>query len=253
MFQVAKNPDASKPAEKADSNEELSKRNPQAEHAMAQHLATIRRCHIDPSFCYQPEKLIEQKISWLAEHCSYVLDVGQSSRDHSALFKSEQLITTDVNQNSSSPVDIVDDICAPTRLVNNSYDGIICLSVLEHVYDPFSAAQNLHALLKSDSYLLLHLPFIFRYHADQSHEFNDCYRFSRDGIAWLLKDFSEVTLYPIRGPYSSMFNLQKFWKKRLEKRFGMLPNQYIDQIGLKLFGKPNSDLQVSGYYAWARK
>ena len=148
MFQVAKNTDIRKPREKTDSNRELSKRNPQAEQAMAQHQAAIYRCHIDPDFCYQPEILIKQKITWLAQHCNCVLDVGQSSRDHSALFKPQQLITIDVNQNSSSPVDIVDDICAPTRLVDNSYDGIVCLSVLEHVYDPFSAAQNLHALLK---------------------------------------------------------------------------------------------------------
>ncbi len=253
MLPIVKRSVGNKPAKNIASNRSLSKRNPHAEQAMAQHRAAIDRCCIDPAFSYQPEILIQQKISWLAQHSDCVLDVGQSSRDHGALFNSQQLTTTDINQNTSTPVDIVDDICAPVRLIDNSYDGIVCLSVLEHVYDPFSAAKNLHNLLKPGGHLFMHLPFIFRYHADNDLEFADCYRFSRDGIAWLLKDFSEVTLYPVRGPYSSMLNLQKFWKKRLEKHLGMLPNKWIDRIGLKLFRRPNSDLQVSGYYAWARK
>ena len=253
MLQLVERPTGSKSDRCSYSDGELSKPNPQAEMAMAQHRAAIYRCQINNDYCYQPDLLIEEKISYFADRCSKILDVGQSARDHATLFKPLQRVTTDINQKTSSPIDIVDDICAPVRLVENSYDGIVCLSVLEHVYDPFSAAKNLYNLLQPESYLFLHLPFIYRYHADQGLEFADCYRFSRDGIAWLLKDFSEVTLYPVRGPYSSLFNLQRFWKKQVEKRFGMSPNQWIDRIGLKLFGKPNSDLQVSGYYAWARK
>jgi len=232
---------------------ESSSPNPQAEKAMALHREAISRIRIDDSFAYSPLQLKHQKITWLAQHCDRVLDVGQSSRELCSLFRASQLQSSDINDNTQSPVDIIDDICAPSRLMPLSYDGIICLSVLEHVYDPFTAADNLYKILKPEGHLLLHLPFLFRYHAADDLAFTDCYRFSRDGIAWLLKDFSEVTLYPIRGPYSSMLNLQKFWKKQIEKRFGMTPNKWIDRIGLKLFGRPNSDLQVSGYYAWARK
>ncbi len=83
--------------------------------------------------------------------------------------------------------------------------------------------------------------------------FYNGYRFSRDGMAWLLRDFSDVTLYSIRGPYSSIFNLHRFWKKSVEKRFGMAPARWVDRIGKRLFDRPGSELQVSGYYAWARK
>ena len=253
MLQIIDRPRQNSAEKQSRENAALSGPNPVAEQAMARHLATINRCKIDPEFSYQPGALVEQKIRWFIEHGDNILDIGQSSRDHATLFKPGQRVTTDINQKTASPVDIVDDICAPVRLTKNSYDGIVCLSILEHVYDPFSAADHLHNLLKPGGYLFLHLPFIFRYHADQRLEFTDCYRFSRDGIAWLLKDFSEVTLYPVRGPYSSMFNLQKFWKKGVEKRFGTKPNQWIDRVGQKLFGRPNSDLQVSGYYVWARK
>lgn len=229
------------------------RRNSKAEAALARHLAIIERTKINADFVYNTEQLLATKINWLASNCQSVLDVGQSAREKAAFFLPGQLETVDINDDPQYPPDIIDDICEPDRLAFNNYDGIVCLSVLEHVYDPFKAAENLHRLLKPGGVLFLHLPFLFRYHADANMAFTDCYRFSRDGIAWLLRDFSEVTLYPIRGPYSSALNLNKFWKKKIEKNIGIWPNQWIDRIGLKLFGRPNSNLQVSGYYAWAVK
>lgn len=181
-----------------------------------------------------------------------VLDVGQSSRARFSLFERQKIETMDINP-GCPPADIIDDICAPSRLEYGRYDGIVCLSVLEHVYDPFAAIEQVHRLLQPGGYLLLHLPFLFRYHAPKDLEFTDGYRFSRDGIAWLLRDFRDVRLYSIRGPYSSIFNLHRFWKKRIEAHFGTGPARWLDKVGLRLFGRPNSDLQVSGYYAWARK
>ncbi|MCP4388443.1 MAG: class I SAM-dependent methyltransferase, partial [Gammaproteobacteria bacterium] len=174
------------------------------------------------------------------------------TRDRFSLFDRQKIETTNINLDQQ-PADIIDDICAPSRLEYGRYDGIVCLSVLEHVYDPFAAIDQIYRLLQPGGYLLLHLPFLFRYHAPRDLTFTDGYRFSRDGLAWLLRDFSEVRLYSIRGPYSSIFNLHKFWKKTIESRFGMAPARWIDRIGLRLFRRPTSDLQVSGYYAWARK
>ena len=229
-----------------------SQPNLQAEAAMERHIATINRTAVDTDFAYDPEGFIVQKIKWMAHHCDLTLDIGQSSRAHAVHFDRTKLETMDINRGDSPP-DIIDDICAPSRLQNNRYNGVVCLSVLEHVYDPFSATKHIYQVLQPGGCLLLHVPFMFRYHAPADLAFTDCYRFSRDGLAWMLRDFSEVTLYPIRGPYSSMFNLQKIWKTRVEKIFGMGVNRWIDKIGLRLFRRPTSDLQVSGYYAWAIK
>jgi len=62
-----------------------------------------------------------------------------------------------------------------------------------------------------------------------------------------------VTLYPIRGPWSSIFNIHKGWKNGIEKRFGMSPGRWLDQFAMRFRRRPSSDLQVSDYYAWARK
>ena len=226
--------------------------NPIAAAAMARHIEAIQRSVVDHGFAYDSTGLLTEKLQFMAAKCSMVLDVGQSSRDRFNLFAREKIETMDINLDDP-PADIIDDICAPSRLQYGRYDGIVCLSVLEHVYDPFAAIAQIHKLLQPGGYLLLHLPFLFRYHAPQDLTFTDGYRFSRDGVAWLLRDFSEVRLYSIRGPYSSIFNLHKFWKKSIENRFGSGPARWLDRIGLRLFRRPTSDLQVSGYYAWARK
>ncbi len=219
---------------------------------MARHAEAIKRCSIDHGYAYDSAGLLNEKLRFMAANCSMVLDVGQSTRDRLSVFDREKIETTNITL-EQQPADIIDDICAPSRLKEGRYDGIVCLSVLEHVYDPFAAIEQIHRLLQSGGYLLLHLPFLFRYHAPRDLSFTDGYRFSRDGLAWLLRDFSEVRLYPIRGPYSSILNLNKFWKKSIENRFGMAPGNWIDRVGLLLFRRPTSDLQVSGYYAWARK
>jgi SAM-dependent methyltransferase len=233
-------------------NNHLNQPNPIAEAALARHLEIIRRTSVNHDFAYDIDGLMEQKLAFMAAECALVLDIAQSTRERIKLFERDRIET--MNVNIEEPMaDIIDDICAPTRLAHGRYDGIVCLSVLEHVYDPFAAIAEIRHLLKPGGYLLLQLPFLFRYHAPHDLGFTDNYRFSRDGIAWLLRDFSEVSLYSIRGPYSSIINLNKFWKNRIEKHFGMAPSRWLDRIGKRLFGRPTSELQVSGYYAWARK
>ena len=230
----------------------LNIRNSIAEAAMARHIEAIRRVAVDHSYAYDSDGLLTRKLNIMAEKCTMILDIGQSTRDKIKLFDQQQIETMDINVEEPA-ADIIDDICAPSRLQYERYDGIVCLSVLEHVYDPFAATQEIYRLLQPGGYLMLHLPFLFRYHAPHDLRFTDCYRFSRDGMAWLLRDFSDVTLYSIRGPYSSIFNLHKSWKKSVEKHFGMTLARWLDSIGMRFFGRPTSELQVSGYYAWAKK
>ena len=172
--------------------------NPVACAAMARHIAAIRRVVVDHDYAYDSDLLLEQKLRYMAENCSMVLDVGQSSRNFFDLFERQKIETMDINP-GIPPADIIDDICAPSRLEYGRYDGIVCLSVLEHVYDPFAAINEIHQLLQPGGYL------------------------------------------------------HRFWKKSVEKRFGQKPARWLDRLGLRLFRRPTSELQVSGYYAWARK
>ena len=209
--------------------------------------ALLNRIRIDASWRYDDEALKRQKISFLAGHCRQVLDFGRSSRQFYSLFAAGQARIVDIHDGDGA--DIIDDLCAPTRLKPRCCDGIVCLSVLEHVYDPEAAVRNLRSLLRPGGHCFAHAPFLFRYHAPPDQSFHDFYRFTRDGLAWLFRDFEEVTLFPVRGPISAKLNLHRSWKKRVERLCGQSLNRLLDRLA----SSRRRDLEVSGYYVWARK
>ncbi len=212
----------------------------------------ITRAKIDPLYTYRADDLIESKIRFMAANCQAVLDVGKSSRHRYSYFQSGQIKTLYINRYDDYP-DIVDDLCDLHHVAPESFDGIICMAVLEHVYDPQQAVKNLYSLLKPGGYCLAYVPFLYRYHAPHDLYYQDYFRYTRDGIAYLFRDFSEVTLYPCRGRYSTMFNLMDFWKYRVEKIFRQALNKTIDRIGGLLPKSYPPELQASGYHIWTVK
>lgn len=214
-----------------------------------QHIITmIQRTLIDTSFAYRGEELTDLKLSFMANNCTKVLDIGKSSRHRFGLFKNGQILTMDINQYEDYP-DIIDDICELKNLQSEDFDGIIGSSILEHVYDPKIAVSNLYMILKQDGVFFGFAPFLYRYHAPDTLYYQDFYRYTKDGLAYLFREFSHVTLYPVRGRNSTMLSLYARWKFVVEKTFGQHINQLLD-----LFcSKKSRFLQVSGYFIWAQK
>ncbi len=213
--------------------------------------AIIQRAKLDSSYLYRPDDLADEKIRFLADHCARVLDVGKSSRERFAYFRAEQVTTLDINQFEGYP-DLVDDLCHLEHDLVGQFDGIVCLAVIEHVYDPLAAANNLYALLKPGGFCFAYVPFLYRYHGPTDLVYQDFFRYTRDGVAYLFRDFADVTIYPSRGGYSTIFNLLGFWKGQVERRFGQGINRRIDQLG-NLMHKRSNQLQASGYFIWAVK
>lgn len=207
----------------------------------------ITRTVIDTSYCYDSEKLMDDKINYMVQNCESVLDFGKSSRHHYELFKTGQAQTADINQYDGYP-DIICDICDESTLPPKQYDGIVCNSIIEHVYDPFSAVKNMHSMLKDGGVCMCFAPFIFRYHAPNDLSFQDYFRFSRDGMALLFKDYKEVKLYSLRGRSSAALVCAMPGWKKIEKRFPFA-NKIIDSV---LGGKAHP-LQMTGYLVWATK
>ena len=72
-----------------------------------------------------------------------VLDCGKAMREKFKDIKCKSIETIDVNNYGDYP-DIVFDLCSDeVSELRNRYDKIICLAILEHVYDPFKAINNL--------------------------------------------------------------------------------------------------------------
>ena len=171
-----------------------------------------------------------------------VLDIGKSSRQFYDKIKSKNLTTLDSNDFGDYP-DIIFDLCDEIdETLVGKYDKIICLAILEHVYNPFKAVENLKKMLKPNGIIFGYAPYLYFYHAPKDLKLQDYFRFSRDALAYLFKDFSDVELFPVRGRISSAF-YSMFggkWKKYAEKfKINILLDKFTSD-------KINS-LQCSGY------
>lgn len=138
--------------------------------------------------------------------------------------------------------DIVGDIHA-LPFADSSEEAILCLSVLEHVENPWKAAEELYRVLKPGGYLFVHVPFLFYYHAERGY-YKDYWRFTEDSVEILFKRFSIREFIPIRGAIGSWVHLSPLGRSKVISWFA----RKLDR-GL---GKHTSK-QVSGYYIFLQK
>ncbi|MEM9371687.1 MAG: methyltransferase domain-containing protein, partial [Pseudomonadota bacterium] len=177
-----------------------------------------------------------------------ILDVGAGMRDHLGAL-GDRVETIDLNDFGDYP-DILGDVCSPfPDWMSERYDSVIALAILEHVYDPPAAIANFRQSIRPGGRLFLYVPWMWRYHGPPNLMFQDYQRLSRDGMAYLLRDFESVRLYPLRGKYSAIFNMMKFWKKHVEKRVGERLNRLLDSRASDW----RNTIQASGFFAEARK
>ena len=157
-----------------------------------------------------------------------VLDIGKAMRDRHDKINCNTIETLDVNDYGDYP-NIISDICSNISGLENKYDKIICIAILEHVYNPFKAVENLKKMLKDNGKIYGMVPYLYHYHAPKDLKFQDYFRFSKDALAYLFKDYSSVELYPIRGRISTSFNMMFAgrWKKYMEKTN---INIYLDKL-----------------------
>ena len=214
--------------------------------------AITRRASTDLRFLHDDRS--REYIVGQVQNASCILDVGDSMREHRGALpgQTETLDLNDIDaedENLTRP-DILGDICSPfPDWMAERYDVVIALAMLEHVYDPPAAVANFRMALKPRGKLFLYVPWMWRYHAPKSLVFQDYQRLSRDGMAYLLRDFEDVTLYPIRGKYSSILNMMKFWKRRIERPFGGRINRILDARTSDW----RNTMQASGFFAEATR
>jgi SAM-dependent methyltransferase len=205
-----------------------------------------RRARVDLRYLHDDRS--RQHIIEATGDCALILDVGAGMRGYIGALQN-RVETFDINDFNEYP-DILGDACSPfPDWMEGRYDAVIALAILEHVYDPGGAVTNFRRALKPGGRLFLYVPWMWRYHAPRNLMFQDYQRLSRDGMAYLLRDFDDVTLYPLRGKYSAILNMLKFWKSRVERRFGGRINRLVD-AGASDW---RNTIQTSGFFAEARR
>lgn len=136
--------------------------------------------------------------------------------------------------------DIVGDIHS-LPLKDESVSSMLCLDVLEHVEEPWVACKEMYRVLKPCGHLFIRVPFILYYHPEKGY-YEDYYRFTKEGLRYLLKDFKNIEIVNIGGALGTIANLIPFFTKK---------TGFFDTLD-KIFNKHLSE-QTSGYYAFCIK
>ena len=206
----------------------------------------IKKTKINNYYLKNKEDFRDKILKEIEPH-DHVVDMGMAMREKHKRIKSALLQTIDANDFGDYP-DIICDICADINGLENKYDKIICLAVLEHVYNPFKAIENLRSMLKDNGIIYGFVPYLYKYHAPMNLKYQDYFRFSKDTLAYLFKDFSDVELFPLRGRLSSALHMLigNVWKKYIEKtKLNFFLDNFIsEEINFK---------QCSGFYFIVKK
>jgi len=126
---------------------------------------------------------------------------------------------------------------------SNSIGAIICLSVLEHIKNPWRAMEEIYRVLKPKGSCLIYVPFIYVYHAESGY-YADYWRFTEDAVRYLGRNFSILEVERIRGPLETWFNLMPFGRYAVMK--------FVARIIDNIFAQPRSK-QTSGYQVYLVK
>ena len=152
------------------------------------------------NFYLKNQKDFRDKILKEIDENDCVLDIGMAMRDRHNKINSKILETLDVNDFGEYP-DIICDICSDVSSLENRYNKIICIAILEHVYNPFLAVTNLKKMLKDNGVIYGYVPYLYHYHAPNNLKFQDYFRFSKDALAFYLKILRMWSYFQLEAGY----------------------------------------------------
>lgn len=118
-----------------------------------------------------------------------VLDIGTGKgAPYKKYIANKKYLTLDIDKNSSP------DICADIHNFKweaNYFHTVIAIELLEHLYDPQKAIDQIHRILKTNGICILSTRFLYPYHKAPE----DYYRFTQDSLNYLFKEFKKVNIY----------------------------------------------------------
>jgi SAM-dependent methyltransferase len=108
-----------------------------------------------------------------------------------------------------APYDAVDLVCDIRRLPfpDDSVDGVLSISVLEHVPDPEGVLREVHRVLRPGGFVYSDVPFVVGYHASPG----DYRRWTHEGVEVLHRDFEAARVLPNGGPTSALLWVFQEW------------------------------------------
>jgi SAM-dependent methyltransferase len=117
-----------------------------------------------------------------------VLDVGAKASPYTQVIPATQYLRLDIDPTSEP------DICCDIHHLDweaQSFDTVVAVEVLEHLYDPQLAIDRVWHVLKPGGICIASTRFLYRYHPDP----HDYYRFTWDSLEHLFRKFEHVEVH----------------------------------------------------------
>lgn len=190
------------------------------------------------------EKFYDDKLKLIA-NCQSILDVGGGIKfgkyleKYKNLFGDNEYIVLD--KEPKYKPDVIGDI-HDLPFEDERFAAVHCNAVLEHVENPIKAVAEMHRVLKPGGQVLVYVPFLYPYHAEKG-VYKDFYRYTKDGLGYLFRNFSNVEINPVRGFFETWLYFLPKVNKILAPRLGRFLDKLVKQSGN----------QASGYQVYAVK
>lgn len=159
-----------------------------------------------------PRKCLDRELNKL--HLKgKTLDIGSKRAQYSHIC--DELIALDYYH--FEDVDVVAD-AHNLPFKKDSFDNIIMTNLLEHVQEPQKVVNETYRVLRPNGLAIVFTPFMYPIHGDP----NDYWRFTDEGLRYLLKDFEIVKAIKIGGFFSVLGTYFDFILNNLKLKF-LLP------------------------------
>ena len=184
-----------------------------------------------------------------------ILDVGGSKKSgyHELIGGLHEITTGNIDE--SYGTDVIFDAQEPWPFDGNSFDGVLLVNILEHLYHHEKALEEAFRVLKSGGTLAGVVPFMFNVHASP----HDYFRYTKAALTNRLADagFSDIEVRELgTGAFSVIYHcLIGFARFNWMADIGIGLARFLDALVLKL--KPDNKLSAKqmplGYYFEAKK
>lgn len=209
------------------------------------------------------DKIVRRRIdAFLESHktSARTLDVGGGSGPYKKYFPNRVCIDSE----AGTGVDFVGDAHDLSRFRDGEFENILCTEVLEHLHTPQKALDEMRRVLAPGGTLILTTRFIFPLHNIPG----DYFRFTRYGLAHLLRDWKTVEIKDEGTTMEAFavlcermgFQTETLWTKWLSidwlisakiiRWFSFLITKEYGEVGRQ---NETTNILTSGYYVVARK
>ncbi|MBM3137675.1 MAG: class I SAM-dependent methyltransferase [Chloroflexi bacterium] len=170
-------------------------------------------------------RVLEYEILQKSPIAGRILDVGGGKKAHYLKHLPEGLQIESVNIDPVIEPTWLIEPGAPFPVADSSFDNVICMNTLEHIYDVHPVLKEMFRVLKTGGVAYISVPFMFRIHAHPDDYFRATPSWWRESIR--IAGFSRLELQPLIWGRSTAGGL-------ISNYNGLLP-RYLSRLWAHLY------------------